>query len=228
MGCFRTKWVRSFQTKFLRTEINKARRDEKNVEVKLERERGAVQRGLDEKFWPSVMKYLSLSGQRQTRTVKEIHQKNLMKQSERQVQPLEKQREGSVKALVDVELPDWVRQLLASGTKHPLRVKYNETNFLAEIEIFLSDLKNCKVPGKAFCEIKAVAKTYAKNMKQSPTDKGVEKARKYLKSNGLVAVPYDKDVGFCVMRKDTYENMLLISYIQICSEKVKEQELPLI
>ena len=45
-------------------------------------------------------------------------------------------------------------------------------------------------------------------MKQTPSDKGVEKARKYLKSNGLVAVPYDKGVGFCVMRKDTYENKL--------------------
>ena len=43
---------------------------------------------------------------------------------------------------------------------------------------------------------------------QCPSDKGVERARKYLKSNGLVAVPYDKGVGFCVMRKDTYENKL--------------------
>ena len=43
-------------------------------------------------------------------------------------------------------------------------------------------------------------------MKLTQSDKGVEKARKYLKSNGLVAVPYDKGVGFCVMRKDTYEN----------------------
>ena len=53
-----------------------------------------------------------------------------------------------------------------------------------------------------------MAKAYAKRVKQTPSDKGVEKARKYLKSNGLVAVPYDKGVGFCVMRKDTYENKL--------------------
>ena len=43
-------------------------------------------------------------------------------------------------------------------------------------------------------------------MKQTPSDKGVEKAQKHLKSNGLVAVPYDKGLGFCVMRKDNYEN----------------------
>ena len=45
------------------------------------------------------------------------------------------------------------------------------------------------VPGEALCEIEAVAKTYAKRVKQTPSDSGVEKARKYLKSNGLFAVP---------------------------------------
>ena len=53
-----------------------------------------------------------------------------------------------------------------------------------------------------------MAKAYAKRVKQTPSDKGVEKARKYLKSNGLVAIPYDKGVAVCVMRKDTYENRL--------------------
>ena len=45
-------------------------------------------------------------------------------------------------------------------------------------------------------------------MHEKRHDKGVEKTRKYLKSNGFVAVPYDKGVVFCVMRKDTYENKL--------------------
>ena len=97
---------------------------------------------------------------------------------------------------------------MALGPELPVRDNFNETNFLADIDIFLSDLKNRKVPVEAFCEIEAVAKTYAKRLKQTQSDKGVEKARKYLKSNGLVAVPYDKGVGFSVMRKDTYENKL--------------------
>ena len=207
-GVFLNQAVHSFQTKLLRTEINKPRTDGKNVEVKLERARGAVQRGVDEEFWPSVMKYLSLWGQRQTTTVKETHQKKLMKLSERQDRPLGKQDEGSVRALDDVELRNWVQQVLAIGSKHPVRDKFNETHFLADIDIFLSGLKNRLVPGEAVCEIEAMAKSYAKRVKQTPSDKGVEKARKYLKSNGLVAVTYDKGVGFCVMRKDTYENKL--------------------
>ena len=97
---------------------------------------------------------------------------------------------------------------MALRQKHPVRDKFRETLFLAEIDIFLSDLKNREVPGEALCEIEVVAKAYAKRVKQTSSDKGVQKARKYLKSNGLVSVPYDKGVGFCIMRKNTYENKL--------------------
>ena len=41
---------------------------------------------------------------------------------------------------------------------------------------------------------------------QTPRDKAVDKTRKYLKDNGLLAVPFDKGVGFCKMRKQTYES----------------------
>ena len=41
----------------------------------------------------------------------------------------------------------------------------------------------------------------AKNVKQTPSDRGVEKARKYLKDNGLLAVPFDKGVGFWAIKK---------------------------
>ena len=57
---FLNQVVHSFQTKLLRTEINKARTDEKNVEVKLERARGAVQRGVDWKLSVTfARKYIS-------------------------------------------------------------------------------------------------------------------------------------------------------------------------
>ena len=86
--------------------------------------------------------------------------------------------------------------------------KFNEIHILAEIDIFLSDLRNHKVPGEALFDIEAVAKAYAQREKKTPSDKGVENVRKYLKGNGLVAVPFDKGVGFCLMRKDTYQNKL--------------------
>ena len=100
------------------------------------------------------MKNLSLRGRRQTTTVKETHQKKLIKLTERQDRPLGKQGDNSVKALDDFELPNWVQQVLALGPKHPVRDKFNETHFLIDFDIFLSDLKNRRVPGEPLCESK--------------------------------------------------------------------------
>ena len=38
--------------------------------------------------------------------------------------------------------------------------------------------------------------------------KPLKKSRKYLKDNGLLAAPFDKGVGFSVMRKQTFESKL--------------------
>ena len=205
---FSNQAVYSLQTKLLRTETNKARADEKNVKGILERASVPVHRCVDEKFRPPILQYLSLRGQKQTTTIKESHPKKLQELSEMQDRPLGKQDEGSVKPLDDVELPEWEQQVLALGPKHPVRDEFNETQFLVDIVIFFLDLKNREVLGKAICEIEAVTKAYANRLKQTPSEKGVQRARNYLKSNGLVAVPYDKFFYFCVMRKDTCEGKL--------------------
>ena len=72
----------------------------------------------------------------------------------------------------------------------------------------MSELKLNRLPGEKLCEIEAATKEYAKNGKQTPSEKGVEKARKYLKDICLLAVPFDKGVDFCVMKKETYEKNL--------------------
>ena len=32
--------------------------------------------------------------------------------------------------------------------------------------------------------------------------------KKYLKDNGLLAIPFDKGIGICIMKKETYESKL--------------------
>ena len=85
-----------------------------------------------------------------------------------------------------------MQEILSFGPKHPVGGKFNEIHFLADIDSFLSELKLNRIPGEQLCEIEAAAKIYAKNVKHTPSDKGVEKARKYLKDNGLLAVPFDE------------------------------------
>ena len=38
--------------------------------------------------------------------------------------------------------------------------------------------------------------------------KPLQKTRKYLKDNGLLVVPFDMGVNFCIKRKETYESKL--------------------
>ena len=77
-----------------------------------------------------------------------------MKLSERQDRPLGNQGKGWLGAHDDVELPNWVQQVLPLGPKHPVRDNFNETHFLTDIEIFLSDLKILQSPGRAFVRSK--------------------------------------------------------------------------
>ena len=90
-------------------------------------------------------------------------------------------------------------------------------HFLADIDVFLSQLKNQKTSGETLYETEAAAKAYAK---------AVEKTRKYLKDNGLLAVPFDKRVGFCIMRKQTYESKLesLLQSAQILKKDATTDE----
>ena len=110
--------------------------------------------------------------------------------------------------LDNIELPGWVHEVLLMGPKHHIRDKFIETHFLADINIFLSQLKNQKTAGETLCEIEAAAKAYAKNVRRTPRDKAVEKTKKYLKDNGILDVPFDKGDGFCIMRKQTYGSKL--------------------
>ena len=99
-----------------------------------------------------------------------------------------------VTTIDDIELPHWIQQL---GLKHPFRDKFNETHFLADIDIFLSDLKKRKVSGEALCAIEAAAKAYSKWVKLTPSGKREERGERisratgecqFLSTRGLVSV----------------------------------------
>ena len=84
--------------------------------------------------------------------------------------------------------------------KHPVREKFNKIHFFADIDIFLSELKLNRIRGEKLGEIEAAAKRYAKNVKQTTSDKNAEKATGYLEDNRFLAVPFDKEWIF-VSRK---------------------------
>ena len=65
-------------------------------------------------------------------------------------------------------------------------------------------LREDNVPGEKLLEIDAAEKWYSKNIRETPLDRALAKMQKYLHHNALMAVPFDKGVGICVMKNSTY------------------------
>ena len=54
----------------------------------------------------------------------------------------------SVRVLCEVSLPQWVREVLNFGPKHPVKDKCNEILFLADFDKLLSELKFNRIDGE--------------------------------------------------------------------------------
>ena len=139
----------------LNSEISRANADRAKASGNLAKAREVVRRGIDEKWWPSVILYLNLQLRCSVNNLISRHKKKIEKLSERQYRPLKNLDERSVRILDEVVLPLWVREVLSFGPKQPVRDKFIEIHFLADIDSFLSELKLNRLPGEKLCEIEA-------------------------------------------------------------------------
>ena len=130
--------------------------------------------------------------------------------ADKQDRPLRNGSHSNVVIMDDRELPKFVLYILSLGPKHPVRDKFNELHFLADVDKLVSELRENNTDGEKLCEIEASVKWYAKNVRETPMNRGVtkESVLDYLKANDLLAVPFDKGCGFCVMKKSTYMEKL--------------------
>ena len=81
-------------------------------------------------------------------------------------------------------------------------------HFLADVDKLVCELRENNTDGEKLCEIDASAKWYEKVVRKTPMDRGVKHVHDYLKANNVLAVPFDKGCGFCVMKKLTYREKL--------------------
>ena len=167
--------MHSFQLRLLRSEISQANADTAKASGNLAKAREVVRRGIDAKWWPSVIFYLNLQARCCVSNLISRHKKKLEKRSERQDRPLKNLNERSVRFLDVVILPLWVREVLSFGTKHPVRDNAMKFTSLRTSIDFWSELKLNRLPGEKLCEIAAAAKRYAKNVKQTPLTKQLKK-----------------------------------------------------
>ena len=146
--------VHNFQLKLLRTETSRANEDRKRYGEMLMKARSLVQKEIDEQWWASIFRFVRRQIEASLKTTSENHRKKLDKLSERQDKTVGGRNEQSVMVLDNIELPEWVYEVLSTGPKHPIRDKFNKTHFLADIDIFLSQLKIKKHLVKQYVESK--------------------------------------------------------------------------
>ena len=215
-GCFDDTIVHNFQRRLLREQLSKACKDLEEKEKGLAVARNNLKAQVDVKFMPSIILFCRIDLTKEMKIVRERHQKKLQMLATEQERPL-RNLKNTVKIVGDVqEPPKFVMDILALGPKHPVRDKFNKLHFLADVDKLLVDLKGENVEANVGRdeadvqnEINAMATTYVRTMKTFKADQAVLKVNKYLKTNCLKAIPFDKGAGYCLMKDTDYEKRLL-------------------
>ena len=159
------------------------------------------------------------------------HQRKLIHLSEQQGKPL---RETNKKAynLVDLEdtPPDFVLNVLSKGPRHPVRVKFDKLDFLAEMDMLIEHVECFTGPSENIInEINIKACQYVKKMECIREDMELSRMRKWLKQHQIKAVPYDKGVGFALMSQKGYDDRIdnIISGEQFERKKLRANSRPI-
>ena len=95
-GVFSDQAVHSFQLRLLRSEISQAIADRAKASGNLVKAREIVRRGIDEKWWPSVIFYLNRQARCSVNNLISRHKRNLEKLTERRDRLLKNWLKGQI------------------------------------------------------------------------------------------------------------------------------------
>ena len=109
---------------------------------------------------------------------------------------------------MDVNPPSYVMETLALGPKNAVLDKFNPHDALAELDMLLNYCKANGVSDETITDINVKTLTYIKKCKQLKPSRNLIMTKKYLTENNLVAVPFDKGIGICIMKREMYQKKL--------------------
>ena len=109
---------------------------------------------------------------------------------------------------LDVLPPRYVLDMLALGPKNAVLDNFNTKEVLAEIDSLLSHCKRNNVSNNIMNEINCATFKYIKSCSSQKSPQNLILTKRYLKEHNLCAVPFDKGVGICLMKYETYYSKL--------------------
>ena len=207
-GTFDQKSVFEFQKGLLRKELYRAKEDQKTRSTQVAEKRKEVQNKVPLKLLPSVALHTRQSARGTRKEVKNIHQKKLLALSEQQERPLFNVKNTVTLHKLEEIPPTYVLDTLSLGPKNAVLEKFNPHDVLAEIDGLLSHCKENKVTEDIISDINIKTICYIKKCKKQKSSRNIQATKRYLKEKSLLAIPFDKGVGICLMKKEAYEEKL--------------------
>ena len=207
-GCFDDRAVRDFQMKLLRKEIVNAKNDVKRSIEKVTTDRGEMQLHVSHKCLPSIILYTRIFLRKvRSDQIQKLDDK-LHRLSEEQERPLFNVKNTVICFGLTKAPPKYVMETLSLGPRNSVMEVFNQNDVLAELDSLIRFCRQHEVSDEVITDINVKTLTYIKNCKKQKTPRNIQMTRKYLKENGLLAVPFDKGIGICLMKSETYNQKL--------------------
>ena len=231
-GVFDDSSVHNFQRGLLHKEIGKARTALTQCITRLDQSRHCITQKLPSRCVPSAVIYSRIDRVAHRKATSATHEKKLKNLSLLQEKPLFNV-ENTVKVIdVSVHIPKYVFQTLAMGPRNPVMTEFCEKEVLSELDCFLKFCKDNYISDSSINDINIKTLHYIKTCKKQKSPRHFILTQKFLKNHDLVAVPFDKGIGFCVMHRQNYNSKLdpiidLPQFIKV-EEKRKNAKHPIL
>ena len=206
--CFNEKSVHEFQRKLLSQELIRARENQKLVQDRVNKKRDSLKAAVPEKLLPSIAVFVRVTKKECGREQRNKHNKKLFTLSEEQERPLFNVKNTVVIHGVEIDPPSYVIETLSLGPKNAVLDRFEPKDVLAELDGLLNFCKTQNIPNETITDINVKTLNYIKKCKNMKPSRNITMTKKYLKDNDLVAVPFDKGVGICLMKQETYKQKL--------------------
>ena len=180
----------------------------KSLLTQLNVKRVNLQKKAPDNCLPSIVVYTRLSCERIRKQVTQTHSRKLGNLSEEQSKPLFTVKNTVRLCNIDKVPPKYVLETLSLGPKNPVSNKFEQKDILTELDCFLEYCKDNDIQEDAITDINIKTLNYIKKCKKLKESRNVVMTQKYLKSHELLAVPFDKGVGICLMKVKDYRQKM--------------------
>ena len=152
--------------------------------------------------------YIRIARKDHRRKQEQVHSKKLLALSREQDRPLLNISNTVITFGLKEKLPKYVTETLSLGPKCPVLDTVDSKGILAELDLFLEFCKKNEVQDNIITDINIKTLAYIKKCQKQKSPRNIMMTKRYLKEKGLLAIPFDKGVGICVMEKGLYNSKL--------------------